>query len=282
MARQTWKRVSRREPCPICRHADWCTIAPDGTAVCCMRTQSDRALDNGGWLHWIKDRPVRPLPAPAKSPHRGNVSPEFDALAVWVAYRQATDQVHGERHAKDLGVSWQALWAIGAAWAADARAWAFPMRDGDSDIVGIRLRAEDGRKWAVRGSRAGLIYDPSGMGPLVLICEGPTDTAAAMDLGFAAVGRPSCRGQVDLLRQYLRRHRGDVVIVADHDTPKDRPDGSTWRPGLDGALDLAKDLGRPSRIILPPAKDIRAWKAAGATDMDVLQAIRNAAWQGVK
>lgn len=46
-------RVSRRQPCPICDHADWCEIRDDG-AVHCMRVESPiAATRQGGWWHRI-------------------------------------------------------------------------------------------------------------------------------------------------------------------------------------------------------------------------------------
>lgn len=46
-----WARVSRRVACPICSHASWCGIAPDGLAAICMRVPSGHMAKNGGWLH---------------------------------------------------------------------------------------------------------------------------------------------------------------------------------------------------------------------------------------
>jgi len=241
-----------------------------------MRLQSDRGLHNGGWLHWLAEQPPRSLPPPRPPPTH---PPGIDAEGRWRAWRASTDASRLAAHAEALGVSRASLERLGAAWAPPHLAWAFPMRDGAGAIFGIRLRAGDGRKWAVRGSRAGLIHDPdlSGSGPL-LVCEGPTDTAAAMTLGFPAVGRPSCRGQEDLLRRLLKTWRDDVVIAADHDPPHEHPDGSPWRPGLAGAVDLAKDLGKPLRAFLPPCKDIREWTRRGATRADVEALIHEARW----
>jgi hypothetical protein len=241
-----------------------------------MRAQSAKPLRNGGFLHWLVDRPQRPLPPPR--PKRQEPAEDFAAMLE--AWGRETDEHGIFEQAKALGVSFDALRALGMVWASRHAAWAFPMRDGKGAIIGVRLRAEDGRKWAVRGSRAGLIYDPAlaGAAPL-LICEGPTDTAAALTLGFAAIGRPSCRGQEDLLKTRLRRWRDDVVIVADHDTPKT----AGVRPGLAGALDLARDLGRPVRVILPGScKDLREWVRSGATREDVLQTVSDARWLNVR
>jgi hypothetical protein len=241
-----------------------------------MRIESAKALHNGGWMHWLKDRPPRPVPPPR--PVRREPAADFAAMhAAWAA-KTGMEAVCDLAEA--LGVSYRALYRLGAAWAPQHAAWVFPMRDGEGLIVGIRLRAMDGRKWAVRGSRAGLIYEPAldGASPL-LICEGPTDTAAAMTLGFAAIGRPSCRGQEDLLRTRLQQWRDDVVIVADHDAAKE----NGQRPGLAGALDLVRELAKPVRCVLPgPCKDIREWVRAGATRADVLQAVGDARWLNVQ
>jgi len=65
-------------------------------------------------------------------------------------------------------------------------------------IIGIRRRLPNGRKISLTSSKTGL-FIPADLSPegLLLICEGPTDTAAALDLGFAAIGRPNCNSCVD-------------------------------------------------------------------------------------
>ena len=164
------------------------------------------------------------------------------------------------RLAAVLGVSPSSLRRLGIAWAAPHRAWAFPMFNAAHETTGFRLRAESGRKWAVRGSRNGIFWpgDLAGTGPL-LLCEGPTDVAALLDLGYDAIGRPSCSGTVEMVIQVAHHfHRRDVVVVADTDGP-----------GLDGADRLAQALtqaGRRPKVIRPlQGKDARAWLQAGAT-----------------
>jgi hypothetical protein len=146
------------------------------------------------------------------------------------------------------------------------------MVDAHGQAVGIRLRTDLGRKFAAKGSKEGLFLptDFDGTG-LVLICEGPTDTAAMLDLGFQAVGRPSCTGGAALLVALVKRHRpGEVAIVADNDGP-----------GQEGALGLVHRLVIHVpilRLLTPPdgKKDARAWKQAGASREEVLKAIRSA------
>jgi 5S rRNA maturation endonuclease (ribonuclease M5) len=97
----------------------------------------------------------------------------------------------------------------------------------------------------------------------VLVCEGPTDTAAALDLDFSAIGRPSCLGGTALITEAVSTRR--VVIVADDDGP-----------GMDGAVRLQKHLENfcpGCQILVPPCKDMREWLRSGATKQDVVDAI---------
>jgi hypothetical protein len=176
-----------------------------------------------------------------------------------------------ERLATTLGVSQESLLRLGIVWAAPHRAWAFPMCDALRVTTGIRLRAENGQKWAVRGSRNGLFWPDAlaGSGPL-LLGEGPTDVAALLDLGYDAIGRPSCAGTIEMAVDAVRRlHHRLVVVVADADGP-----------GVEGADRLAEALteaGRRPKVIRPlQGKDARAWVQAGATRAVVDSAIQDA------
>lgn len=225
-----------------------------------MRVKSDHPTRNGGWLHRIADRSFQPAPRVHLPPRREARPCAIEWVALLNRFARDTQTDAVERLAAGLGVSPGGLRRLGLAWAAPHRAWAFPMCDANRETTGIRLRAEDGRKWAITGSRNGLFWpdDLTGAGPL-LVCEGPTDTAALLALGYDAIGRPSCAGAIELVVEGvegLRRH--DVVVVADTDGP-----------GLDGADRLAQALtqaGRRPKVIRPlQGKDARAWLQAGAT-----------------
>jgi len=161
------------------------------------------------------------------------------------------------------------------------RAFAFPMRDGVGAVTGIRLRDGGGHKWAVRGGCDGLFYDPAmESAPELAVCEGPTDTAAALTLGLDAAGRPSCLSGADTLKALVRRLGcRRVTVIADHDGAKRRPDGSAWFPGVQGARSLASALGRMTRIVVPPAKDLRDWLIDGATRRDFEALAKCATWR---
>jgi len=166
--------------------------------------------------------------------------------------------------AHELGVSVRSLRRLTVGW--DGDAFTFPMRDATGTVVGIRRRFPNGRKLSVKGGREGLFIprDLPAQGQL-LICEGPTDCAAMLDLAFSAIGRPSCTGGTHLVISLARGR--DVVAVADADPPGQR--GAS-------ALATALSLYCPSvRVIRPPdsAKDARDWQRQGGTHEDILRAI---------
>ena len=257
-----WVRASRRRHCPICDRPDWCIISPDGTAAICMRTESNKPIDckgaGQGWLHRLSD----PVPPPKPRPARNlSVVDEYLALPT-----MPLEQI--EALSASLGVSAASLARMGCRWSFEHHAAAFPMRDWQGGIVGVRLRNDSRGKWAIYGSHAGLFMPDGEVGDLVTelwICEGPTDAAALLDLGAYAVGRPSCSGGTDLILPLALGR--NVIIMADADEWKTRPDGTRWRPGHDGAEALAGALlgkARTVKLVYPVrGKDVRQWLQAG-------------------
>jgi 5S rRNA maturation endonuclease (ribonuclease M5) len=246
-----YHRPRKGERCPVCSKPDWCLLSNDGATVICSRATSPRPYGQAGWLHSLDGSPLPTaesfIPAPRES------SQFIDCPAILQRCIVDTPAAKRDALAASLGVSGESLHRLGAVWSKRHDAWAFPMSDGER-IVGIRLRNAAGKKWAVTGSKQGLFIpaDLSGTGPL-LICEGPTDTAALLTLGFDAIGRPSCRGGENQIARLLKPYP-EIVIVADRDGP-----------GLDGAKLLAERLWKPCKIIAPPRhKDARAWVQAGA------------------
>ncbi len=226
-----------------------------------MRIKSDKPAHNGGWWHQIKDMPK-------KVEYHKQIKPQrpVNLKRTWESWSSMTDDDDIKTCALRLGVSSESLSDLGMAWAWQYGAWAFPMRDGAGGVVGIRLRGETGKKWAVAGSRQG-VFMPTAWPEstqVALICEGPTDTAAALSIGFKAIGRPSCLGCEAMVAETCRRFSvRRLVIVSDNDGP-----------GRQGAQKLADSLKLPWKIIVPPAKDMRAWVQAGATK-DLVECVIN-------
>jgi hypothetical protein len=159
------------------------------------------------------------------------------------------------------------------------------MYDANKRIIGVRLRNHDGHKWAVWGSKSGVFMDPleDYTKMPVCVCEGASDAAALMDMGFPAIGRPGCFNGVDIVEKLLAGK--DVVIVSDVDTKvKECPYCQDnfcrhCRPGQVGADALAKALVKVCkrvRVIEPfVGKDVREWRNRGATRESLMAVINN-------
>lgn len=289
-----WRRVSRGHPCPICKRPDWCLVTHDGAAVLCMRVTSDAVVQlkrDGGsaYLHKLGGSVSQAASPPVRVDDLFDapVAP-IDMARQMALYASRTLPGHLRTEAQAIGVSTASLTRLGAAVArgGDDPVLALPMRDAEGTIIGIRLRSRSGRKWSVIGSHQGLFLPDGQLGDQcdqVVVVEGPTDAAAMLDLGYYAIGRPSCTGCQSELVQLLRRR--DVVILADRDPDKTRPDGTTWNPGMEGATRLAGALlktARSVKLLRPPrVKDAREWLRSGATPAVARIAIDNARyWTG--
>jgi hypothetical protein len=272
----------------VCGKPDWCLTSADGTAAICPRIESLKRAGEAGWLHRPSDqRPASRMVRHVRLAGAPGTGADLDRQAA--EYRAALDAGRRDQFARQLGLSAASLASLGVGWSETHDAYSFPMLDPGGVVVGIRLRRPDGAKYAVRGGRDGLFL-PAGPGPgqtvfasracaharegtagpdapggRLLVCEGPTDAAALLDLGFRHVaGRPSCTGGVRLLCELVRRRRPDeVVVVADAD-----------EPGRRGADSLASVLVRYSaalRVVAPPGgvKDVRDFLRAGGTKADL-------------
>ena len=103
---------------------------------------------------------------------------------------------------------------------------------------------------------------------MLYVCEGPTDTAAAVELGFFAVGRPNCCCGGPEIKIYARRMAcSRVVVVSDND-----------KPGLDGARKVGGQLLLPFALYVPPAKDLREFVRLGGTRAMVENTLNNTIW----
>ena len=233
-----------------------------------MRVESDWPAKGGGWNHRLnesRDSVYREL---ASAPTRFPSSYWTDLHAEYV---------NDLKHIPDIrGVSPESLRAMGIGWSADRTAHSFPMRNEKREIIGIRLRKPAGAKFCVPGSQTGifladLTYTAT---EYLLIMEGPTDTAAALDLGHEAIGRPSCMGGTEIIKKFLAHYPyKPVIIIADNDSPKRRPDGSLWYPGIEGAKGLQRALSSRrahARVIMVPGhKDLREWRIHGCMRGDI-------------
>lgn len=190
--------------------------------------------------------------------------------------RNASQSSHScggvQKLASQLGVTVQSLHDLGAFYCTEYLAWAFPMSLPSGETVGFRLRSESGHKWSVKGSISAL-FIPFPAYRLfsnrrLFICEGPTDTAAALTLGLFAIGRPACLGCEEMVSQLLRDLSvREAVIVCDND-----------EPGIRGAERLRKHLRCPVAVLIPPTKDLREFVAVGGTAKVIDAILGNCIW----
>jgi hypothetical protein len=273
-------------PCFGCGKLSTCTMHPDRSACKCWR--------DGGAIH--RRNGMSPPPPPDRRRHRA--PPVTNKLAG----KQLVESIRNyqirvvENDLNDLsrrlGVNPSSLHQLGIGW--DGAAWTFPMFDGDGTPIGIHRRFPDGRKLCLSGSRLGLFFSTAtssgdgdrspwdaGIGtsvtahphsgghlsppPMLLICEGASDTAAALTLGYYAVGVPSAGLGAELVVRFVQRTRpAQIIIVADLDEGSSTSSGKMTWPGIEGGLRLAErllPLHANVRFCLPPpgVKDLRQW-----------------------
>jgi hypothetical protein len=293
MLSDKWRSVRRSEPCPICGRPDWCQVATDGRGAICKRVESNRAMKGGGWFHHLNtlgaaSTAVRSLPPrPAPTLQRRN---DLHLLAKSFATAMAPQRL--DMFAHSLGLTPESLKRLDVGWCIDEpmlngrgeqtrvkRCFSFPMRSVAGDVVGLRMRSISGRKFAFTGGAGGL-FIPRGLNSgRVYLLEGPTDTAAALDMGLNAIGRESCSAGVQLIIDMLKKWRfEELVIFSQRDEAKlrnkQRPDLGVWYPAQEGAEKLAV-IARVYcpivRVIMPPigVKDVGIWLQRGGTGGDV-------------
>jgi 5S rRNA maturation endonuclease (ribonuclease M5) len=268
------RRVSRDQPCPICGKKDWCVVEASGELAFCCRVDegATKYIDRlEAWEHPVTGKEIRKALRKYCVKAEIDNPPTIDAAALAAEYAAAITGNHIGELSQDLGVSEAALLDMGVGWSEAHLAYTFPMVNAAREPIGIRLRSISGKKWAVRGSRSGL-FVPRSFAPSehVYICEGPTDTAAMLDLGFEAIGRPACRGGGSFIRSLLRSFRGCVVVMADSDGP-----------GVQGAEALCEELVSmrvASVCMIQPdrGKDVRQWKNSGVTSAEIIFYANNA------
>jgi hypothetical protein len=242
-------------------------------AAICPRVESIKRIGDAGWLHKLRDDDAEwrshRRTVNFRSSYRPDL-PDFGQLAA-----RCESQLNPESLnwlASNLGLNAETLLSMRAGWLAERNAFTFPMSDVTGRVRGIRLRVKSGRKFSVKGGNEGLFIPRSLPGDeRLLVTEGPTDCAALLQLGFAAIGRPSCTGGVQLILDYVQsRSPREVVIVADSDA------SGVGRRGAEQLAIAIRLRVKSLRLIEPGAgKDVREWIRAGAGRDDLLHAIEN-------
>ena len=285
-------------PCPNCGGRDRFAPLPDfdnrGAVMCrkCFGKENDPRPGDGlatlrWWLGYDARTAIKWLESrlryggfcsdvQTRGPDRHHVNASHSEPDVYFAElasrcRASISPSQLRLTAEMLGLPPEPLERLGVGRKPDSDATTWPMYDANGFVIGIRLRCpKSGKKWAVKGSRNGLFvpaYPKQEVaGSRLFVCEGPTDTAAVISLGLAAVGVPSAGVGGDMLDQMIRSlDPSGIVIVADDD-----------QAGSDGAKRLAIHLADCAdvRIMNPPGgiKDVRDWVVQGADRSTFLRA----------
>lgn len=258
-------RVSNEHPCTICKKGTWC-FHGSGRYHICMRIVSTKTYSfNGGEVGYF--HPIGT--AGPRAVRQERPTPTLNVARTLESWRGNGRAQKPTQLSIELGVTLNSLELLECVKAPYHRAWGFPMRSGNNTLCGIRIRSEDGDKWAERGSQAGVFIPQCPPYGVPLIVEGPTDCAAALTLGYYAIGRPSCSGGVQHLQEWFKHNPvRRAVIVADLDDP-----------GLRGAKTLAEHLPIPTAIICCPAKDMRQFVIHGGTKETMDAMIGQCVWR---
>lgn len=253
-----WERVSQSKPCPVCEKPDWCGVATDGSAVCCMRIESKKPLDNGGWLHRLNGLALesrRAVPTPKR-----HTPQSFPTAAAAV---ESLESKHGARTA----------------------AWTYCNADGEPVGWVIRWDGPNGkliRPVSKRGDGwiSGGMLTPRPLYRLpelssvetVFIAEGEKTADALAELGFVAT--TSAHGSKSAKGANWKPLAGkECVILPDNDAP-----GQSYAEIVAAILAELSPAPAVKIVTLPSLPErgdavefIAAKRAAGADD-DVIRA----------
>jgi len=218
-----WRRVTAHEPCPVCGHDSWCTVSPDGNAVRCKRKESDNPSpgdDGEAWIHYIggdsktHQAHFRGPPPPPRSESANDT--DWGAIASRFASAITDEQIAAL--ATHLHVDPIAVREIGIGYDGATGAYSMPMYDAKGAVCGgqrrwINTSGGPDRKLAMDGCKLGVFRRRQPDDGLLLVCEGASDTLAALSLGYDAIGAASGGTCADIVAAYASER--EVLIVAD-------------------------------------------------------------------
>jgi len=257
--------------CPICGKPDWCMLHIDGKKVICPRVKSNVVLKNSGFLHKVHDNGI--LSKRCKlGKKKSNRCVNWTRLARHYYRKGYRNLIKLDLLSAEMGVPTKELrdkWRLG--W--DGESYTIPCTDGFKDFNGVMRRFPDGHKVWVSRSRNGLFMPKlKSWHGNVFICEGWTDAASLVHMGFRAIGRANCQTGLKYIKQLLGSEKGirQVTVVGDNDPANEY--GNVGQHGMDR---LAKDLYGTAWFVgvtTVPAeyKDMRAWFMSGASKQDVI------------
>lgn len=254
-------------------------ISASGKTAICQRVESKALWKTAGWVHRL-DQPVPPPP-----PER--VKPKLPLSEINRLVERWQRDIHpAVLHGlgESLSVTGASLQRLGVGWNRErfgGPCFTFPMRSVSGGYCGARFRLPNGEKRTLSGGYEGL-FIPRGdiSGPILFIVEGPTDTAALMDLRLNAVGRPNDRGGVEEVVTLVRRLRMPrVVIVCDNDRKNQGVRGGAlvWN-----ALASLTRLSMIRPVLHKDAREFVAFGGGRGVIVDAANGNRNNYWEPIE
>jgi hypothetical protein len=155
--------------------------------------------------------------------------------------------------------------------------WHIDERNAQGEVIGTARRLGNGEKHFLPGGKRGLIcvwpidsYAGTSAGHPLLICEGASDTAAAMSMGFDAVGVPMAGQCADWVAEVVGTDRPYVVIVEDS--------GDAGKRNTAALVAALRPFCKQLKVLRMPegVKDFRAWRIGGAARDTIMAAIEAA------
>lgn len=257
--------------CPVCGRPDWCLLSICGKKIICPRVKSNVVMGSAGYLHKVFDNGLCSDKVPRK--RRSNRCVNWRSLARQYYRKGHRNPRRMEALSTELCLPIDNLrkkWGVG--W--DGDAYTIPAKNGAEELIGIMRRFPDGEKIWVSRSRNGLFIPKikTWSGNL-FICEGFSDAATLIELGFRALARSNCQTGLDYIKDLLHRKSGigQVAIVGDND-----PRNVHGNVGQRGATKLARQLYGGEYCVavtdVPEKyKDMRQWiQQGGATKQDII------------
>lgn len=261
LGNRNYQRVNKTNPCPVCGKSDWCMISDDGYFVLCPRVDAGAMKKyKCGYLHYGTEF-TKPNGI-VKHSYKMSLKP----LEVANFYRKLAFNYHAlQPLAEALSVPVYALQQLGAG--RSRTNWYFPMYNEFQELVGLKIRNIEGKKWCLKGSRIG-VYIPKTYknAGTVHICEGESDTAAMLGQGFNTVGRSSCLTGSKIFKSLLSKN-DDIIVIADND-----------KIGQRSACELVTYLGgdnTASACFIPKEyKDVREFVNSGKFDKAIFKGVK--------
>jgi putative DNA primase/helicase len=99
----------------------------------------------------------------------------------------------------------------------------------------------------------------------IIIVEGASDVAAALDLGFVAIGRPSAEGGLQILSKMPLSGK-EIWVIGENDA-------GAGKAGMEKAFAILSSMSDKICRIMPPEgiKDLREWLRCGLTQKQLIE-----------